>query len=518
MERKWWTLIAVCAGTFMLLLDVTIVIVALPSIQGALHSSFGGVQWVVDAYALSLASFLLTAGVLADRYGRRLLFAVGLAIFTAGSLTCGLAQSTGMLVAARAGQGVGGAVMFATSLALLADGFRGKDRGIAFGAWGAITGVAVSLGPILGGVLASDLSWRWIFLVNVPVGVAALAVTLARVAESREERPARPDWVGFVLLTGGLVGIVYGLIRASETAWGRSEVVAALAAGGALLVGFALVEARVANPMFDLSLFRVPTFTGGLVAAFAMNGSLFAMFVYLVLYLQDLLGYSALGTGERLLVATGGVFVAATISGRLSERVPVRWLISPGLLLVGVGLLAMTGLGASSSWTHLLPGLVLSGLGAGLVNPPLASTAVGVVAPRRAGMASGVNSTFRQVGFAFAVAGLGSLFASSLRHRLEGALAHAPALSAKGPAVVGAIRQGRVGQALATVATGERAHLARVIRSSFAGGIDDLLYLSAAVALVGAVASVALIRSRDFIARQGPAEEPAPSRPPAARR
>lgn len=519
MDRKWWTLVAVCAGTFMLLLDVTIVIVALPSIQRALHAGFGGLQWVVDAYALSLASLLLTTGVLADRFGRRLLFAIGLGLFTAGSLTCGLAQSIGMLVASRAGQGIGGAIMFATSLALLADSFRGKDRGIAFGAWGAITGLAVSLGPILGGLLTSDLSWRAIFLVNVPVGAGALAVTLGRVSESRDAHPKPPDWLGFALLTGGLVGLVYGLIRASETAWSDAGVVASLVAGGVLLFAFVLAQAKVANPMFDLSLFRVPTFTGGLLAAFAMNGSMFAMFVYLVLYLQDLLGYSALGTGERLLVATGGVFFAAALSGRLSEHLPVRWLIAPGLALVGVGLLLMTGLDASSSWTHLAPGLALAGIGAGLVNPPLASTAVGVVRPERSGMASGVNSTFRQIGFAVAVAALGSIFASALHRNLAGALGATPALAGRSEALTGAIRQGRIGQALAAVPPAERSRLALAVRSSFAGGIDDLLWVAGVVALVGAVAALALIRNRDFVARgpqptlDGPAERAAAPRP-----
>ena len=194
MDKKWWTLIAVCAGTFMLLLDVTIVVVALPQIQTALNASFSDVQWVIDAYALTLASLLLTTGVLADRYGRRRLFTIGLIIFTLGSLTCGLAQSPIMLIVSRSGQGVGGAIVFATSLALLAQSFRGKDRGVAFGIWGAITGVAVSLGPILGGAITTGISWRGIFLVNVPVGIAAVAITLVKVEESRAPHPGRPDW------------------------------------------------------------------------------------------------------------------------------------------------------------------------------------------------------------------------------------------------------------------------------------------------------------------------------------
>lgn len=502
MQSKWWTLLAVCVGTFMLLLDVTIVVVALPDIQHALNAGFSDVQWVVDAYALALASILLTSGVLADRYGRRRLFAIGLVIFTLGSLLCGLAQTSVMLILSRAGQGVGGAIMFATSLALLGHSFRGRDRGVAFGIWGAITGIAVSLGPIVGGAITTGISWRGIFLVNVPVGAAALAVTRWRVEESRAAHPGRPDVIGFVLLTAGLVGLVYGLIRAGETSWGDSGALAALAIGALLLCGFVLAESRVANPMFDLRLFRKPTFVGGLAAALAMNGSLFAMFLYLVLFLQNLLGYSAMATGTRMLVSSGAMLVAATIAGRLSEHVPTRWLIGPGLLAVGVGLLLMSGLNASSQWTHLVPGFIVSGLGAGFVNPPLASTAIGVVEPERAGMASGINSTFRQVGLATSIAALGSIFTSSLRNQMTHALAQVPQLSGQTDQIVGGLRQGQTGQALAGAPPAARAALQAAIRSSFTGAINNLLVVSACIALVGGVLSLLLIRSKDFVSRQ----------------
>ncbi len=337
MEKKWWTLLAVCTGTFMLLLDVTIVVVAIPDIQRGLDATFGQIQWVIDAYALTLASLLLTAGVLADRYGRRLLFAVGLVIFTLGSLLSGLALDPVMLILSRSGQGIGGAIMYATSLALLGHSFQGKDRGVAFGVWGAITGVAVSLGPILGGVITTGISWRAIFLVNVPIGLAAVAITWWRVEESRAPHAGSPDWTGFALLTAGLVSLVYGLIRAGETSWGNAGVLICLVLGGILLVGFAVAEARVRDPMFDLGLFRVPTFDGGLIAAFCMNGSLFSMLLYLVLYLQYALGYSALQTGLRLLLISGPTLITATVAGRLTERVPVRWLIGPALSWSGQG-------------------------------------------------------------------------------------------------------------------------------------------------------------------------------------
>ena len=319
MDKKWWTLLAVSAGTFMLLLDVTIVIVAQPSIQGALHAGLTDVQWVIDAYALTLASLLLTSGALADRYGRRLLFEIGLVIFTLGSLLCGAAQDPLMLILSRSGQGIGGAIMFATSLALLGNSFHGKDRGTAFAVWGAIAGIATALGPLLGGLITTEWSWRGIFLVNVPVGVLALAVTAWRVEESRSPHPARPDWLGFGTLTAGLVGLVYALIRASEDGWSDTGVIACLAIGFAGLAAFVAVERRAVNPMFDLALLRTPTFAGGSIAAFVINGSLYSMFLYLVLYMQDILGYSALGAGIRLAVVSGAQFVSAIVSGRLSS-------------------------------------------------------------------------------------------------------------------------------------------------------------------------------------------------------
>ena len=493
MAGKWWTLLAVCIGTFMLLLDVTIVVVALPDIQRALHASFGELQWVADAYALALASLLLTSGVLADMYGRRMIFAVGLTIFTLGSLLCGLAQSPMMLVASRAGQGIGGSMMFATSLALLAHSFRGKERGVAFAAWGAVTGIATGLGPVLGGVLTSGISWRAIFLVNLPIGVAGLVISILRVGESRLPHAPSPDWPGFASLTVGLVGVVYGLIRASEEGWNDIGVIVLLAIGAVSLVAFLFVEARVPNPLFDLSLFRIPTFLGGSIAAFGMNGSLFAMFLYLVLYLQNILGFSALQTGVRLLVVSGVTFVAATASGRLSSRLPVRWMIGLGLLFVAGGLIWMGGLTASSRWTDLVGGFVLGGLGSGMVNPPLASTAVGVVPPQRSGMASGVNTTFRQIGIAAGIAAYGTLFTSRLHEHLPAPVARA-------------VQSGNIGRLISSVPPARRPDLIRAVKTGFVSGINEILVVSAILAGVTGIASLLLIRRQDFVISE-PARE-----------
>jgi EmrB/QacA subfamily drug resistance transporter len=461
------------------------------------------VQWVIDAYALTLASVLLTAGSLADRYGRRRLFSIGLIIFTLGSLLCGVAESPLMLILSRSAQGVGGAILFATSLALLAQSFHGKDRGTAFGIWGAVSGVAAGLGPVLGGIITTGVSWRGIFLVNLPVGVVALLITRWKVDESKTPHASRPDWAGFVTLTTALVALVYGLIRAGETAWSNSGVYICLALAVVFFGAFVVAERRAEHPLFDLSLFRIPTFNGGLLAAFVMNGSLYAMLLYLVLFLQDDLGYSALGTGMRLLIMSGVTIVASTVAGRLSNSMPVRWLIGPGLFLVGIALLLMSHLDGTSSWTHLIPGFIVAGVGSGMVNPPLASTAVGVVAPQRSGMASGVNTTFRQIGIAIGIAAYGSIFASSLQHKLDRALGGISSLHRILPELVTSIQQGKAAQAIDAVPAPLRGRFIAALHSSFAGGLNVLFVVSGALALVGAIGSLALIRSRDFVASHG---------------
>ncbi|HMK62277.1 MAG TPA: MFS transporter [Acidimicrobiales bacterium] len=499
MDKKWWTLLAVSIGTFMLLLDITIVNVALPDIQHGLHASFSDLQWVVDAYALTLSALLLTSGSLADLFGRRLLFTIGLILFTVGSLLCGLSNSPLFLIASRSGQGIGGAIMFSTALALLAQAFRGRERGLAFGVWGAVTGVAVAVGPVLGGVITTEINWRWIFLVNVPIGVIGVLITFTQVEESKEQGARRPDWAGFVLFTAGLVSLVYGLIRANETSWLNGGVIGCFVGAAVLVAGFLVAERVGKHPMFDLSLFRVPTFSGGAVAAFGMASSAFALLLYLVLYLQDALGYSALATGVRLLILSGGSLATAFVAGRLSAVMPVRWLIGPGLVLVGVGLLLMGGLSTVSPWTHLVVGFLLAGLGIGMVNPPLASTAVGVVQPQRAGMAAGINNTFRQMGIATGIAALGSIFATRARHDVVSGLARIPAVATRANSVATAVVQGSNPVAVADVRGTAAVAVAHTAKASFVNGLNEILLIGAVIALVSAVLSLALIRSRDFV-------------------
>ena len=501
MDRKWWTLVAVCVGTFMLLLDVTIVNVALPAIQVSLRSSFSDLQWVVDAYSLALAALLLTTGSLADLFGRRLVFVIGLVIFSLSSLASGLASDPLWLNVARGLQGVGGAAMFSTSLALLGSAFQGRERGTAFGVWGAITGLAVAIGPVVGGALTTGLSWRWIFLVNVPIGVVAIMLCLLRVEESRQRGAHRIDPIGVVSFSGALGALVYALIKGNSLGWGSTTIVACLIGAAGLLIVFMIAEyVEGENAMFDLRLFRKPTFTGGSIAAFALSAGLFAMLLYLTLYLQDVLRFSALQTGLRMLVLSGGILLTSTLAGRLTAHVPIRFLISPGLALVAIGLLLMRGLSADSQWTHLIPGFIVAGAGTGLINPPLASTAIGVVPPQRAGMASGINSTFRQVGIATGIAGLGSLFSDKVRTEIESLLASAPHVSAlTAHRLADGVSQGSgVGGGLSRLPAAGRPAAIHAVRSGFVAGLNEIFLIGAGLTMVAAVLTLVLIRSRDF--------------------
>ena len=403
-----------------------------------------------------------------------------------------------MLILSRSGQGVGGAIMFATSLALLGHSFRGRDRGVAFGVWGAVIGVSTALGPVLGGVITTDWSWRGIFLVNVPIGVLAVALTAWRVEESKSPHPTPPDWAGFALLTTGPGqpdlrahpgrARSPGRTPASSSACDRGRGAGRVHRGRA---------ARRAPHVRPVAAARADVRRGS-IAAFAMNGSLYAVLLWLVIYLQDVLGYSAQDAGLRLAIISGAQLVTAVVAGRVSERVPARWLIGPGLLLVGVGLIIMGGLTGTSDWTHLIPGFIVAGLGGGLVNPPLASTAIGVVPPEKAGMASGVNSTFRQIGIAAGIAALGSIFNSALQHNL----ASAPAVASSAPRIATMVRQGQVGQLLASLPPARRGVVAEAIRSAFAAGLNDLLIVTAALAFAGAVCALLLIRPQGLRAHR----------------
>jgi EmrB/QacA subfamily drug resistance transporter len=510
MERKWWTLTAVCIAIFMLLLDITVVNVALPSIQRELHSSFSDLQWVVNAYALTLAAFLLTGGAISDLVGRKRVFLIGLAVFTASSAVCGLSSSPLMLNLARAVQGVGGAMMFATSLALIANAFQGRDRGTAFGVFGAVTGAAVAIGPVLGGIITSGIGWKWIFFVNVPIGIAAVVLTISQVQESRDPNAKGVDWIGLISFSGALFLLIYALSQGNEKGWGSTLIVSFLITSAALLVLFVAAERMQSRPMLDLSLFRRPAFTGASIVAFSISASIFAMFLYITLYVQDVLGYDALQAGLRFLPVTLLSFAVAPMAGKMSVRMPVRFLLGGGLVLVGAGLLAMTAIDATSGWTTLIPGFVLAGAGIGLINPPLAATAVGVVHHSRSGMASGINSTFRQVGIATGIAGLGAVF----QHEVVKTTASSLAASGQAQAVQAAahgqlpalLQSGEVSKLLGGLSPAARSALHHAYRVGFTEAFSTILTIGGMIALVGAVLALVLVRQRDFVGAGAPAK------------
>jgi EmrB/QacA subfamily drug resistance transporter len=506
MERKWWTLIVVCVGTFMLLLDITIVNVALPKIASDLKASFSDIQWVIDAYALTLAAVLLTAGTLADRVGRRLVYSVGLVLFALASLLCALSPSALFLILARGGQGIGGAIMFATALALLAQEFHGRERGTAFGIWGATIAASAAVGPLLGGALTEGLGWSSIFYINVPIGIAAAALTMSKVAESRDPEGKRIDWLGTVSFTSALFLLVLAIIRGNSDGWGSTRIVVLFAASGVLLTVFLISQFVQERAMFDVSLFRKPTFSGASLVAFTMSAGMFAMFLYLTLYIQTLLGFSPLQTGLRFLPFTVISFFVAAASGNLAERIPIRFLLSGGLAMTGVGLLVMRGLNTASHWTVLLPGFLLAGAGVGLVNPALASAAIGVVPPQRSGMASGINNTFRQVGIATGIAVLGALFESRISSQLAPRLVGTPA-AGHASQISHAVAAGGAQQVLHSVPAASRAKADAAIHVAFTSAMNEILLVGGVIALIGAVVAVALVRGRDFATYGAP--EPA---------
>jgi MFS family permease len=491
MERKWWTLLAVSVATFMLLLDITVVNVALPSIRQDLGASFTDLQWVVDAYALTLAALVLPAGSLADWLGRRRLFAAGLAVFSVASLLCALAPDPTLLSLARALQGVGGAVLFAVSLALVAQEFpAGRQRATAMGLYGATIGMAVAIGPLVGGALTDGLGWASIFYLNVPVGVAALTVTQLKLAESRDPNATGVDWAGAATFSGALFLLVLALVRGNAEGWGSRLIVSLLAGSAALLVAFLAIERRVREPMLPLGLFRRPSFTGVQLAAFAVSGSLLAMFLYLTLYLQNYLGYSPLAAGL--------------------SRVPARALLSAGLAMTGVGLLLMSGIQPGSEWTTLLGGFLVAGAGVGLLNPVIADLAVSVVPNQRSGMAAGINDTFRQVGIAVGIAVWGAILVGRGADKAAELLAGTPTTSGPRPhELVEAASSGNLDQALAAVPPQARQVVSNAADAGFLAGLNAVLTLAALLSFAGAVLALWLVREHE-IQRQPMAPEREP--------
>jgi EmrB/QacA subfamily drug resistance transporter len=480
-DTRRWTLVAVCATTFMLLVDITIVNVALPNIQHQLHASLTGLQWVVDAYAITLAALILTAGALADRYGRRLLFGIGVAVFSIASFLCGIAWNVAALDAARALQGIGGAALFATALALIGAEYHGHERAGAIAIWGSTVGLAVAMGPLLGGILTDSLGWRWVFFVNVPVGAFALTVAVRKLRESRDEGARRTDVLGLVSFSVALFLIVLSLLRGNDAGWASAQILGSLLGGVALLAAFVVIEIRQERPMLDVSLFRRPAFVGVQLATFCLGAGMFALFPFISIYLQDVEGTSPLGAGLRFLPITVFVFLVPLLTRNLAARTAMRVLLSTSLAIASLGVLLMENVSVGSRWTALLVGFVVSGIGIGLANPTVAAAALRVVDPARTGMASGISNTCRLGGLAMGVAGFGALLQQRVGDRLD-------AFGYHGKAIAAAVSSSGLRAAHGRPALVHAANVA------FVSGFRLILLIGCLTLLVGSVAAAVLVR------------------------
>lgn len=485
--RKWLPLVAICAGTFMLLVDVTIVTVALPSLAEGLHTSFSSLQWVVDAYALTLAALVLGAGSLGDRIGHRRVFIGGLIVFAAASLACGFATGPGLLIGSRAIQGVGGAAMFATTFPLLNGSYAGRDRGTAYGMWGAVAGASAALGPVLGGLLTQELSWRWIFFVNPPVSVGVIALAWI-LADSHPPAARRIDVPGILTLTTAAAAATYGFIRAGSDGWSADGTWGILAAAAVLVAAFALVEWRTAEPMLDVRLLRHRVFTGMLLAGLGLNFAAFAYLTYASIWLQSVLRMSPVHAGLVSMPISLTAFVVAGGSGRALHGARPGRVIGAGLTLIGIGgLVGLALVRGDAGWAHLVPGYVVAGVGVGLVSPMLGSATMASVPRERAGMAAGAVNMMRQLGYAFGIALLGTVFAARAADTIA---AHGVA----GPAQLArALAGGQARQVLH--AAGNRAGaLDPVLHAAALSGLQGAFLVAGVAGLAVGLAVFALVR------------------------
>jgi EmrB/QacA subfamily drug resistance transporter len=417
-NRKWWTLAAVAVGLFMIMLDNTVVNVALPSMRKDLGIGISELEWVVNAYALTFGVLLLTGGKLADLLGRRAIFISGLVIFTASSLACGLASSAEVLIAARTVQGIGAALMNPATLSIITATFPPRQRGMAIGIWAGVAALALAFGPIVGGVLTEKINWSWIFFINIPVGVIGVAAAWFFIDESKDtSHEQRLDLPGLLSSAIGLFALTYGLIETNDHAWTSVRVLSLLGIAVVALAVFVLLEMRQRIPMLDLSLFRNPTFAGANTAMLVVGLAMFGIFFFNSLFLQQVLGYSPIKTGATFLPLTLLVMFVAPLAGQASDRIGARWLMGTGMTLLSVSLLIFGTLDASSSFWNILPGLVIGGFGMALTMAPTTSAAMGSVPVEKSGVGSAVINSMRQVGGSLGIAIMGALVATQVNVR-----------------------------------------------------------------------------------------------------
>jgi EmrB/QacA subfamily drug resistance transporter len=510
-NRRWWALGAMCFALFMIMLDNTVVNVALPSIQRSLNASTSSLEWTVNAYTLSFAVLLVTGGRLGDLFGRRKVFLAGVVIFASASAAIGFSPSDTWLVAWRAVQGVGSALMMPATLSIITNAFPPEERGKAIGTWAGVSAMALAIGPVVGGFLVESVSWQSIFFLNVPVAVGAVVISLFAVRESRDETVERSvDIPGVATLTIGLAALVLALVEGNEWGWGSARELAMFAVAAVGLTAFALVERRRESPMVDFSFFRSRTFLGANIVAFIVSFAMLAMFFFLALYMQNIRGYSPLQAGVRFLPSTLMIIVIAPLAGRLADRVGSRPLITFGLLCVSGALFWQSHLTVSSGYGTLLPGFMLMGVGMGFVMSPMSLAAMNAVDRTKAGVASGILSMNRMVGGTFGVAILGALVATLGRSKIDELLPQASA--ADRARLTGSLGSGGV----------EHGVPARVIdagQQAFVYALHYGLLLGSAVALLGALTAFVLIRKRSdelAQAQAGDVESHASASPAAA--
>jgi EmrB/QacA subfamily drug resistance transporter len=491
-NRRWWALGAMCFALFMIMLDNTVVNVALPSIQRSLHASTASLEWTVNAYTLSFAVLLVTGGRLGDIFGRRRIFLAGVVVFACSSGAIGFSPSDTWLVAWRAVQGVGSAMMMPATLSIITNAFPPAERGKAIGTWAGVSALALAIGPVVGGFLVESVSWQSIFFLNLPVAVGAVFITLFAVRESRDDTAnQRVDVPGVLTLTSGLAALVLALVQGNEWHWGSGREIALYAIAVLALAGFVAVERRQSSPMVDFAFFRSRTFLGANIVAFIVSFAMLAMFFFMALYMQNVLHFSPLQAGVRFLPSTLMIVFIAPLSGRLADRVGPRPLIVFGLLAVSGALFWQSHLTVSSGYGALLPGFILMGIGMAFVMSPMSTAAMNAVEQAKAGVASGILSMNRMVGGTFGVAVLGAMVATLGSSKLAQLL---PSLSGTARAHLVA------GLGSGAVPHGVSAHVADAGRQAFVYALQNGLRLGAAVALAGALAAATLIARRAAVA------------------
>ncbi|KNX36470.1 MFS transporter [Luteipulveratus halotolerans] len=497
--RKWLPLLTICTGTLMLLVDVTIVNVALPDMASGLDTTFSALQWVVDIYALVLAALLMSVGTLADRLGHRGTYVAGLALFATSSAVCGLATSSGLLIAGRGVQGLGAAAMFATTFALLNSSYQGKDRGTAYGMWGAVSGAAAAIGPIAGGLLTEHLSWRWIFFVNLPFALAAIALCFRVLPADTDRRRTPTDVLGMLTFTTFAGTLTYALIKANEDGWGAGVVLALLAVSVLALLAFVAIQARIPHPMLDLSLLRNGPFVGALVAGFVLTAGAFAYLTYASIWMQSVLHMSPVEAGLASLPLAVTSFVTSASIGRMLHGSRTWIAISAGIVLTGVGgLVVAAQLGEGADWKALMAGMAISGVGVGLAAPTISSTAMASVPIQRGGMAAGAVNTARQLGFALGIAALGSVYAARISSTITDR--GVPRADEVSDAVAG----GQAAQVIAHAPAGVRASLESAVQAASVDGLRATALIAGFLGVAGGLVAAVLVRPRPEPEPQAP--------------